>query len=56
MLRAFSAFLSVFWLVGLSVHLDGVIHLFAMIAVLLFILDIVIKHPHPARVRGEPML
>ena len=56
MLRCFAAFLLLFWLLGLSVHLDGVVHAFALAALVLFALDLLRKSPRPSRVRGEPLL
>ena len=45
MLRAIAAFLFLFWLVGLSVHLDGSIHLFALLGVLCVAADFLFA-PH----------
>ena len=61
MLRAFAAFLVVFWLLGICVHLDGWVHAFGILAVALCVVDLVVKTPHtsrvrPSRVRGEPLL
>lgn len=44
MLRTLGWFLSVFWLVGLLVHLSGMIHLLGIAAVALFLIDLV-AHP-----------
>lgn len=41
MLRTLGWFLSVFWLVGLLVHLSGMIHLLGIAAVALFLIDLV---------------
>lgn len=49
MLRAIAAFLFVFWLVGLSVRLDGVIHLFALLAVLCVAADFLFAPQRPQR-------
>ena len=39
MARVMAAFLLVFWLLGLGVHLSGSIHLFALIAVACIAID-----------------
>ena len=56
MLRTLGWFLSVFWLVGLLVHLSGMIHLLGIGAVAFFLIDFV-AHPtngqHAARVPRE---
>jgi hypothetical protein len=59
MLRAFGAFLLVFWLLGLAVHLDGVVHLFGIAALILFAMDLLIarfeNRPRVSRARGETL-
>ena len=42
MLRTLGWFLSVFWLVGLLVHLGGTIHLLGIAAIALFLIDLVV--------------
>ena len=39
MVRALAAYLMVFWLLGLLVHLDGLVHLFGGLAVALLVID-----------------
>lgn len=60
MLRTFSAFLLVFWFLGLVVHLGGLIHLFGMASVALFVMDLVLTSSEArdsvSRARGEPLL
>jgi hypothetical protein len=60
MLRAFSAFLLVFWLLGLTVHLDGLVHLFGIAALVLFAMDLLMRRPESrprvSRARGETLL
>jgi len=41
MLRTFAAFLLVFWLLGLAVHLDGLIHVFGAGALMLLAADLI---------------
>jgi len=45
MLRTLGWFLSVFWLVGLLVHLSGMVHLLGIGAVSLFLIDLLVAHP-----------
>lgn len=59
MLRAFGAFLSVFWLLSLVVHLNGMIYLFGASALTLFAIDLLVhllKSPRSLGKRGEPFL
>jgi hypothetical protein len=56
MLRTFGAFLLLFWAIGLSVHLEGVIHVFAVIGIAFFAIDFLLKSPNTSRVRGGPIL
>jgi hypothetical protein len=44
MTRALASFLLVFWILGLSVHLTGVIHVFMLVAVVALGCDLLIKH------------
>ena len=44
--RALASFLLLFWILGLSVHLTGMIHLFMLVAVVALACDLLIK-PSP---------
>jgi hypothetical protein len=59
MLRAFGAFLVVFSILSLVVHLDGVSSVFGTGALSLFAIDLLLaqfaKNPRPSRMRGEPL-
>jgi len=46
MTRALASFLLLFWIVGLSVHLTGMIHLFMLVAVVALGCDLLSK-PSP---------
>jgi hypothetical protein len=43
MLRAIAAFFVLFWLVGLSVHLAGVVHVFIMTAAAMLAYDLILR-------------
>jgi len=43
MLRVLSAFLCVFWLLSMLVHLDGLAYAFGLAAVALFAIDLVLS-------------
>jgi hypothetical protein len=45
MLRALAAYLLVFWLLGLVVHLGGLVHLFGVTALALFAIDLLTTNP-----------
>jgi len=49
MLRAFGEFLLVFWILGLIVHLDGLIHLFGVAALALIAIDLLVASPGSRR-------
>jgi hypothetical protein len=55
MSRAIAQFLLVFWLVGLALHLGGMIHLLALIAVGCFAVDF-LAHARRERSTGEDPL
>jgi hypothetical protein len=59
MLRALSAFLVVFSILSLLVHLQALSGIFGMGAVSLFIIDRLLvqfaKTPRPSRMPGEPL-
>lgn len=60
MTRAFALFLLLFWILGLSVHLTGMIHLFMLVAVVALACDLLItpsagRSPTP-RVEDDPIL
>jgi uncharacterized membrane protein len=59
MLRAFSAFLVVFSILGLVVHLNALGDVFGMAALSLFVIDELVvqfaKTPRHSRMRGEPV-
>jgi hypothetical protein len=44
MLRTFGAFLSVFWLLGLLVHLGGPIHVLGVAALVLFGIELLLAN------------
>lgn len=43
MLRVLSAFLCVFWLLSMLVHLDGLVYAFGLAAVALFAIDLLLS-------------
>jgi hypothetical protein len=60
MLRAFGAFLLLFWLLSLVVHLHGtVVYLFGISALVLFAIDLLapfLTTSARGRMRGEPLI
>ncbi len=60
MLRTMAAFLMVFSLVSLLVHLYGLMLLFGLAALFLLAVDLLVayfaKNPRPSTIRGEPLL
>jgi hypothetical protein len=60
MLRVFGAFLSIFWLLGVVVHLDGLADLFGATALALFAIDLLLVHfasrAHASRARRASLL
>ncbi len=59
MLRAFAAFLVLFFLLSLVVSLNVTGYVFGMAALTLFAIDLLTAHsdkaPRPLRMRGEPL-
>lgn len=49
MLRAFGEFFLVFWLLGLVVHLDGLIHIFGVVGFSLLATDLLLARSADAR-------
>lgn len=45
MMRALAAYLLVFWLLGLVVHLSGLVHLFGVTALTLLAIDLLMTNP-----------
>ncbi len=60
MLRVFGAFLSVFCLLGLVVHLRGLVQIFGLAALTLFVIDLLVANvagrPRASRLRDKPLL
>lgn len=60
MLKAFGAFLLLFWLLSLLVHANGLGHVFGWSALALFAMDILLSYfggnPRSSKVPGEPLL
>jgi hypothetical protein len=59
MLRVFAAFLAVFWVLGLIVHLDGSIDLFGLGALGFLAIDRLVANyasPRSSRTREESVL
>jgi hypothetical protein len=60
MTRALAWFLLLFWILGLSVHLTGMIHLFMLVAVVALGCDLLSKSSPgtdpPPRVENDPIL
>jgi hypothetical protein len=60
MLRALAAYLLVFWLLGLVVHLGGLVHLFGVIALALLGIDLLMANsassPRTSRTRERSLL
>lgn len=46
MTRALASFLLLFWILGLSVHLTGMIHIFMLVALVALAFDVLVK-PSP---------
>jgi hypothetical protein len=59
MLRIFAAFLLMFSVLGLIVHLDGPVHWLGIPALLLLTVDLwggSVDRPHPSKIRRESLL
>jgi hypothetical protein len=60
MLRAFAAFLLVFWLLGLLLRLGGLVHLFGVASLVLLAMDLLLANSEArervSRTRGEHLL